>query len=163
MSLLVEHYRGLARYNRWMNEKVYAAASSLPDEARKRDLGAFFRSLHGTLNHILLADRIWLGRIVGPVFTAPLDAELYADFDALRGERARTDDDIDAWVATLDEEKLAGPFRYTRRGAEVEHPLWQAALHLFNHQTHHRGQATTLLAQLGVDPGVTDLIALLRG
>ncbi len=162
MSILTEHYRGLARYNRWMNEKLYAVAAGLSDEERRRDLRAFFRSVHGTLNHILLGDRIWLGRFGGPAFTAPLDDELYADFETLRAERARTDGDIEAWVETLDDAKLAGPCRYSRKGVEMEHALWFAALHMFNHQTHHRGQTTTLLMQLGVDPGVTDLIALLR-
>ena len=88
-----------ARYNRWMNEKLYRAAASLSDEARKRDLGAFFKSIHGTLNHLLLADRVWLSRFQGvPApegFMAPgirsLDQELYADFDDLRRERALTD------------------------------------------------------------------------
>ena len=85
---------------------------------------------------------------------AALDEELYADFETLRVERARTDDAIAAWVATLDEATLAKPLRYVRRGVEVEHPHWFAAIQVFNHQTHHRGQATTLLMQLGVDPGV---------
>ncbi len=92
-----------------------------------------------------------------------LDQELYADFDLLRRERARTDGDIIAWVDALDDAKLAAPIRYrTSKGEPCEHPLWWAVTHFFNHQTHHRGQLTTLLHQLGHDPGVTDLIAFLR-
>ncbi len=82
---------------------------------------------------------------------------------AAPSERAKTDDAIDAFVATLTAEKLAGPLRFLRRGVLNELPLWHAVAHLFNHQTHHRGQVTTLLMQAGEDPGVTDLVAMLRG
>jgi uncharacterized damage-inducible protein DinB len=162
--MIIEHVNALARYNRWMNERIYSVAAELSDDERKRDLGAFFRSVHGTLNHLLLADRVWLGRFGASepfTFTA-LGDELYADFDELRRERAKTDDVIDAFVAGLTADRLAGPLAYVGRGQNVEHPLWFAVLHLFNHQTHHRGQITTLLKQLGRDPGATDLIALLR-
>lgn len=164
-----EHARVMARYNRWMNDKLYAVAEKLSDDDRKRDRGAFFRSIHGTFNHLLLADRVWLGRFtgaalsegeLGPGGIRSLDQELYADFGELRRERAKTDDEIDAFVATLTDEKLAAPLRYLRRGVVNEFPLWHAVAHLFNHQTHHRGQVTTLLLQLGRDPGVTDLPAM---
>lgn len=166
-----EHARVMARYNRWMNDKLFAVAATLTDAERKADRGAFFGSIHRTLNHLLLADRVWLARFtgapledgeMGPGGIRALDQELYADFDALRRERARTDDDLDAFVATLSAEALAGPLRFLRRGAANELPLWQAVAHLFNHQTHHRGQVTTLLVQAGRDPGVTDLVAMLR-
>lgn len=166
-----EHARVMARYNRWMNDKLYAVAEKLGDEERKKDRGAFFGSIHRTLNHLLLADRVWLGRFVGvtlpegdmgPGGIRTLDQELFADFDELRRERTKTDDDLDAFVATLTDEKLAGPLRFMRRGAMNEFPLWHAVAHVFNHQTHHRGQVTTLLVQAGHDPGSTDLIAMLR-
>jgi uncharacterized damage-inducible protein DinB len=160
-----------ARYNRWMNDKLYAVAASLSDEARKRDLGAFFKSIHGTFNHLLLADRIWLARFTGVTvpegFMGPggirsLDQELYVDFGDLRRERALTDDELTAWVSGLTDERLAVPLVYMRLGQKHESPLWWAVAHLFNHQTHHRGQITTLLTQQGCDPGVTDLFAMLR-
>ncbi len=166
-----DHCRALARYNRWMNEKLYAVASRLTDEGRKHDRGAFFRSVHGTFNHLLLADRFWMGRFkgvnlqgdwMGPGGIRSLDQELYADFDELRRERAKMDDEIESWVAALTSEKLSGPLRYVRKDVTYEHPLWWSLAHLFNHQTHHRGQATTLLMQAGHDPGVTDLIVMLR-
>jgi len=162
----------MARYNRWMNDKVYAVANELTDAERKEDRGAFFGSIHRTLNHLLLADRVWLGRFagtelqegeMGPGGIRSLDQELYADFDELRRERTKTDDDVDAFVATLTDDKLRANLRYRRRGAVNEFPLWHAVTHLFNHQTHHRGQVTTLLMQAGRDPGVTDLVAMLRG
>jgi uncharacterized damage-inducible protein DinB len=165
MSRLRSQYEANARYNRWMNERLYALADTIGEDARKRDLGAFFGSIHRTLNHILLADRVWLGRFdaAEPFAMKSLGEELYADFAELRRERAKTDDVIDAFVASLDGEKLDAPLRYTRGGEAIEHPLWWAVGHFFNHQTHHRGQLTTLFHQLGHDPGVTDMIALLRG
>lgn len=161
----------LARYNRWMNDKLYGLAASLSDEARKRDGGAFFKSVHGTLNHLLLADRVWLARfkgvtvpeeLIGPGGIRSLDQELYADFDDLRRERALTDDDLSEWIVELTHERLAAPLVFMRRGQRQELPLWWAVAHVFNHQTHHRGQITTLLTQQGCDPGVTDLVAMLR-
>lgn len=164
--------RAMARYNRWMNDKLYTAAESLSDSERKADRGAFFGSIHRTLNHLLLADRVWLGRFtgaalqegeMGPGGIRSLDQELYEDFVELRRERTRTDDELDAFAATLTNEKLAGNLRYLRHGVVNDFPLWHAVTHVFNHQTHHRGQVTTLLMQAGHDPGVTDLIAMLRG
>jgi uncharacterized damage-inducible protein DinB len=157
------HARTLAAYNRWMNERLYAKCAELSDEQRRRDLGAFFRSIHGTLNHLLLADRLWLGRFTGRHFqVASLDQELYADFEELRRERARTDDAIESWVETLSDAKLAAPFTFTgfTNPRTRTHPLWVPVTHFFNHQTHNRGQLTTLLKQSGLDPGVTDLIRL---
>jgi len=161
----------LARYNRWMNDKLYELAATLSDEARKRDCGAFFKSIHGTLNHLLLADRVWLGRFkgvtlpdghMGPGGIRSLEQELYADFEELRRQRALTDTELSAWVSELTPERLAAPLVYFRMGQKHEVPLWWAVCHLFNHQTHHRGQITTLLSQQGHDPGVTDLFAMLR-
>jgi uncharacterized damage-inducible protein DinB len=164
MSL--DHVRAMARYNRWMNDKLYAIAAELPDRERKRDRGAFFNSIHGTFNHLLLADRVWLARFTGDSALADgitgLDDELYSDFDELARERRKMDDVIDAFVATLTEEKLAATLTYVRRGVTNTSPLWWCVMHLFNHQTHHRGQATTLFMQAGRDPGATDLVLMLR-
>lgn len=159
----VEWARTLASYNRWMNERLYALSAGLPDEERKRDRSAFFKSIHGTLNHLLLADRIWLGRFRGVPFAArSLDQELYAEFAELRREREGTDREIDGWAASLAPADFAGTLHYTSfvNPAPRSYPFWVAATHFFNHQAHHRGQLTTLLTQAGVDPGVTDLIWL---
>lgn len=161
----------LARYNRWMNDKLYELAASLGDDARKRDVGAFFKSIHGTFNHLLLADRVWLARFkgetvadgfMGPGGIRSLDQELYVEFEDLRRERALTDEELSVWVSGLTHERLTAPLVYMRRGQRQASPLWWAVAHLFNHQTHHRGQITTLLTQQGCDPGVTDLFAMLR-
>jgi uncharacterized damage-inducible protein DinB len=166
-----EWLAALARYNRWMNEKLYERAATLSDEARKRDLGAFFKSIHGTFNHLLLADRVWLARFtgahvpdgfMGPAGIRTLEQELYSDFGELRRERALTDNALSAWVGELSTAQLEAPLVYLRRGQRQESPLWWAVAHVFNHQTHHRGQVTTLFTQLHCDPGVTDLFAMLR-
>jgi len=120
-----------ARYNRWMNDKLYAVAGTLTDEARKRDCGAFFKSIHGTLNHLLLADRVWLARFNGVTaaagFMGPgirsLDQELYADFEQLRRERTATDVELSSWVSGLTDERLAGSLVYLRGGQKQEGPL----------------------------------------
>lgn len=153
----------MSRYNRWMNEKLYAACAALPDDKRKKDLGAFFRSIHGTLNPLLLADRVWMGRFTGNPFPIrSLDQELYSDFDTLRREREKTDAEIAAWVNDLTEERLSSTFAFhsVALGGEITFPFAHCLLHFFNHQTHHRGQLTTLMNQLGCDTGVTDLLLL---
>ena len=159
-----EYCQLMARYNRWMNEKLYALCAQIPDEERKRDRKAFFGSLHGTLNHLLLGDRGWLGRFNGEPWPFQSHGqELYADFAELRRERVKTDVDLDAFVAALTPQRIDAPFTYRNvAGEEFSHPLGPALVHLFNHQTHHRGQVSTLLSQLGIDPGVTDVIAYYR-
>ncbi|HEY9699911.1 MAG TPA: DinB family protein [Trichocoleus sp.] len=149
----------LAEYNQWMNQKLYAVCAEIPDEKRKEDLGAFFKSIHGTLNHLLFGDRVWLGRFTGQPFAANVGQELYADFAELRQERVQTDQQIYDWATQLSLDWLNQPFEYTSnidRKTRIL-PNWVLVTHLFNHQTHHRGQLTTLLSQLGHDLGVTDI------
>ncbi len=173
---LLEQYRAFARYNTWMNRRLYAQAASLSDEERTRDSGAFFKSIHGTLNHLLLTDRVWMARFTGDterfasrdrdgklIPVTSLSQELYSDFKELEQERRRTDADIEAFCASLQNRQLGAPMRYmTSSGQTHEHAMWWALSHFFNHQTHHRGQLTSLLKQAGKDLGTTDLIAFLR-
>ncbi len=173
---LAEHCRAMARYNAWMNRSIYTICAELSDADRKRDMGAFFRSIHGTLNHLLLTDSVQLGRFIGadrtkllddggaPIVIRALGQELYADFARLRAERERNDALIEQWTISLTDAELSGQLRYIAMadGREHEHRKWWAVVHMFNHQTHHRGQVTALLKQLGRDPGVTDLMAFLR-
>jgi uncharacterized damage-inducible protein DinB len=161
--MLARHVQTMAAYNRWMNEKIYAACAELSDEERKRDRGAFFKSIHATLNHILLADRVWFGRFIGKPFKVrSLDQELYADFADLRAERGGTDQDIEGWTQGLTDEQLGGTIRYVSifRPEPFAFDLWVCVAHFFNHQTHHRGQVSALLSQCGKDYGVTDLIVM---
>jgi uncharacterized damage-inducible protein DinB len=161
--MMNQYLRRLAQYNRWMNEKLYAVCETMTDEERKQQRGAPFGSMHGVLNHLLLADRVWLGRVFGtPFVVTGLDQELYSDFAELRRERAATDDEIEKWIASLTEEKLAGNLTFTPMSIPVERtvPLWAVVQHMFNHQTHHRGQLTAMIEQAGYDCGVTDILAL---
>ncbi len=156
----VDYCRLLARYNRWMNERMFAAAGELSDAERTLDRGAFFGSIHRTLSHILWGDRVWLGRFTGATFKgAAYGADTYADFATLLAERERTDTAILDWTGSLDPAWLAGTlvYRAASDGRERRLAAWIAATHLFQHATHHRGQVTTLLKQAGRDPGVTDL------
>ncbi|KKO46782.1 hypothetical protein WG68_02175 [Arsukibacterium ikkense] len=165
--------QGFAKYNLEFNGRLFALVAGLTDNERKKDLGAFFGSIHGTLNHILLADRIWLGRFarafpdMAALQTATLvyqfsslRDELCPDFAELSAQRRVTDQVIVSWAAELTDEQLASTMRYSNsQGQSREHPTWVAVAHMFNHQTHHRGQITTLLHQLGYDAGVTDFVA----
>jgi uncharacterized damage-inducible protein DinB len=158
-----EYARTMARYNEWMNGCVYDASAMLSDAQRKEDMGAFFKSIHGTLNHLLLADSIWMGRFTGrPITVTSLAQELRSDFDELRAARAAMDRDIVEWAGRLTHDVLADEFSYTSivNPQPRSYPMGIVVAHFFNHQTHHRGQLTTLLMQRGIDPGVTDLIAL---
>jgi uncharacterized damage-inducible protein DinB len=155
--------RLMAAYNRWMNERLYAVCGELSDAERRQDRGAFFRSIHGTLNHLLLADNLWLSRFgERPFEVRSLDQELCADFGALRSEREATDRRIDAWVSGLNDATLAAELQYTSlaRPGVKRVPTWIAVTHFFNHHAHHRGQLTTLLSQCGKDYGVTDVIGV---
>jgi uncharacterized damage-inducible protein DinB len=174
-SAFIDNYGFLARYNSWFNGRLYAACEQLSDEKRKRDRGAFFRSIHGTLNHLVWGDQLWLKRfaeqgvefpsLAGGLLDVPEDAVhatvLYEDWSALRAKRVQLDAAIEEWVREMPPEFPLSTMAYANtKGVRREHPAWQALTHFFNHQTHHRGQVTALLAQAGVDPGVTDLIAL---
>ena len=157
------HAGSMAAYNRWMNGRLYDCCARLSDGERKRDVGTFFKSIHGTLNHLLLGDRLWLGRFTGNPFDArSLDQELHADFVELRTHRDATDVAIVRWAGSLSDIDLAGELSYTSmvNPATRRCPLWFAVAHFFNHQTHHRGQVTAMLHQRGIDPGVTDLLGL---
>jgi len=154
------YYRLMAEYNSWMNQKLYAVCADIPDEKRKADLGAFFKSIHSTLNHLLWADRVWLRRFTGEPFIVGKQGEdVYADFDELRAERAKLDEFILGWAKNLSAEWLAEPCAFTsvQDNKTRKGPAWVFVTQLFNHQTHHRGQVTTLVKQLGYEPGVTDI------
>lgn len=162
-AIALNLWRMQARYNSWINANLFECCATLTEDERKRNLGAFFGSVHATLNHLLLADRVWLGRIRGePFVVSSLDQELYDSFDELRLERLLTDESLSRLVAGFTAAELHRMVSYTRiSGGEAKAlPLPVVMTHLFNHQIHHRGQLTALFSQLGVDYGVTDLIAM---
>jgi uncharacterized damage-inducible protein DinB len=162
---MTKHFEMFARYNAWANERLYDAAAALTDEAYRRDCGAFFRSLEGTLNHLLVADRIWMQRFVGEG-SAPdrLDTILFDRLDALRAARAEEDARILRYVERLDSAQLEGVIRYRRVSTPEIHeqPLAPALAHFFNHQTHHRGQAHTILTIVAGKAPELDLLFYCR-
>jgi uncharacterized damage-inducible protein DinB len=140
-----------AGYNAWCNERLYAAAAALSDADYRAERGAFFRSLHGTLNHLLVGDRIWMQRFTGKGdVPASLDAILYDDFETLRAARRAEDAAITRYIEGLSGGDLAGTIRYRTfvKPATIEQELSPALDHFFNHQTHHRGQAHALLSSI---------------
>lgn len=161
--MLVEQFSTLARYNRWMNQKLEVICSGMTEEERKRDRGAPFGSIHGIWNHILLADRVWLGRFQGePYHFKTLGDDLYPDWAEFQAQRAQTDTAIDIFVSGLTLHMLQEPLTYVSavNPQERTYPLWVVVTHFFQHQTHHRGQITTLIEQAGKDCGVTDLVMM---
>jgi uncharacterized damage-inducible protein DinB len=164
----------LAQYNQWMNQRLFEAAGQLPEPVLFEDRGAFFGSLYDTMNHILVADLLWLHRLVHMEALATHRTSLAAlpqptslrqrmagSLHELAALRTQVDAALQAVVGCFTEPQLAQPLRYsTVAGQAQEKNLGLLLMHLFNHQTHHRGQATTLLFQAGVDIGVTDLNAL---
>ncbi len=160
-----QHFQMFAAYNRWANALVYEATAALSEDDQNRDMGAFFGSMIGTLNHVLVADRIWLKRFTGEgAAPASLDAVLHPDFVGLRGARVAEDARIVEWVGSLSEEELAGRFTYLTATdvRTVSQRLAPALAHFFNHQTHHRGQAHAILTALGQPSLRLDLVYFQR-
>ena len=155
----------LARYNRWQNENLYGVADALSDAERRRERGAFFGSIHGTLSHLLWADGIWMSRFAGtprPAGGIPESVSLYSDWGELKRERAAFDGVIVDWADKLDDDTVAGDLTWFSGAikAEVSRPKWLLLTHMFNHQTHHRGQVHCMLTQAGGKPGDTDLFIM---
>lgn len=169
---LKEHFQLLAAYNQWMNAKVYEAAGRLSASELTKDRGAFFGSILGTLNHIVVADTVWLKRFVThpsclDSFQAVVDLEnpksldqiVFDDLDGLKEHRIWLDRQIIEWTSLLSEEDLEFVLTYhNMKGIPASKRYSILVPHFFNHQTHHRGQVSTLLSQMGVDVGVTDLL-----
>src|SRR6267154_2009640 len=157
----INHFRQLASYNRWANSRLYAAALDLSDQAYRLHIGVLFSSMHGTLNHLLLTDRLWLKRLTGEgEHPNQLNAIIHDDLRALALTRADEDDRIIHYVASLDDSMLDGLQKYaTTSGKPFEQKRRDILAHLFNHQTHHRGQAHTILSICtGKEPPQLDML-----
>lgn len=157
------HAQLMARYNRWQNDNLFGAAETLTDEDRRAERGAFFGSILGTLNHILWADRLWLSRFEGgerPPQTNAQSRFLHDDWQGLRAERTAADQRILDWAGRLTPEDLERDLVWHSAlvGGEIRQPMWRAVAHVFNHQTHHRGQVHALLTAAGARPDDTDLM-----
>ena len=152
----------MARYNAWQNANLYGAADTLTDEARRADRGAFFRSIHGTLSHVLWADRMWLSRLTGrakPDVPQAASGGYVPIWEELIEARDRTDAELSDWAGALTDEAVASELRWFSGGSqrEMSSPMLSIVAHVFNHQTHHRGQVHVMLTAAGATPGPTDL------
>jgi uncharacterized damage-inducible protein DinB len=158
--ITASHSQLMAQYNEWMNSRMYALCASLPDAELHKDRGAFFKSIYASLNHIAYGDLAFLSRFTGnPSVVPEPGADLFGTFARLRAERAALDQRILSWSASLAPSWLAETLTYTSKidGKTRTVPRWVLVTHMFNHQTHHRGQVTTLLSQMGLDVGATDI------
>ena len=159
------YLRTMAEYNAEMNRRLYAAAARLSDSERRQPRGAFWGSIHGTLNHLLWGDQQWMSRFDGwpqPSLAIRQSSELFDDFAALRRAREQADADIGRWARKVDDQWLDGDMTWFSgaAGREVTAPKRLLVAHMFNHQTHHRGQAHAMLTACGLETGDTDLFLL---
>lgn len=171
MTTPIKHISLMAAYNQSMNENIYTAARSLPASELLADKKAFFGSILGTLNHIAVADTIWLKRFSthSANYTAlsqlslmeptSLNQQLFSDIDSLYQYRIRLDKAIIEWVDSIKEPDLNVAITYKKQNISSTKNFFSLLMHFFNHQTHHRGQVSTLLFQAGIDIGITDLLA----
>ncbi len=171
----VSDARTMAEYNEWMNARLYAAAEKLPAAELGRERGAFFGSIIGTLNHLVVTDTMWLKRFAAhPSCPASLESIralpqpvalnqiLFAELGGLTARRRVIDAAIKVWAAALTQADLDHVLHYANtKGVKSQKRMSNLVMHFFNHQTHHRGQLTTLLFQAGQDVGATDLLALI--
>jgi uncharacterized damage-inducible protein DinB len=157
-----DYVRTMAAYNAEMNRRVYAAAGKLTDAERREDRRLFWGSLHGTLNHLLWGDRLWMMRFAGwprPEQRIKQSGELHHDFTELSAARVRADADMSAWAEGVEQAWLDQDMSWFSYAAqrEMRWPRGLMVTHMFNHQTHHRGQVHAALTYFGQDPGDTDL------
>ena len=162
--MLIKHFQMLAQYNTLANSKLYKVCAQLSDLERKRIRPAFFKSIHGTLNHIMVGDHIWLGRFEGKqIASTGLDTTLYEDFEQLWVARAAEDERIESFAVGLTEEFLGSTIQYRNNaGKTCTDPVELLVAHFFNHQTHHRGQIHDMLTQTDIAPPSLDMHRLIQ-
>jgi uncharacterized damage-inducible protein DinB len=159
------HFVMMANYNEWANARLYRMAGKLEDALYRKEMGAYFKSLHGTLNHLLVSDRIWMHRLTGTgEHPEKLNAVLFEDLPSMHAARVAEDNRIIQFVQSLDESELEEVWEYrTLNGTPQRQRRRQILAHLFNHETHHRGQAHAILTVLGVaEPEPLDLLIMQR-
>ena len=157
------YFRQMAAYNAWQNDNQYAAASGLSETERRHNRGAFFDSIQATLNHLIGAGMMWMSRIAGTAMPVqvgvPESVALFEDWPTLATEQLWFDKVIVYWAAGVSDSDLAGDLTLfsSAVGRELKKPRWTCINHMFNHQTHHRGQVHAMLTAAGAKPGDTDL------
>ncbi|MEM9724370.1 MAG: DinB family protein [Pseudomonadota bacterium] len=160
------YIRVMARYAAWQNASLTQAADGLDAAARDAERGAFFSSITGTLNHLLWADRIWMSRLTGsePPRAGSIaeSVEETASWDAYRSARAAQDRHIGAWAEAATDTSVVGEIDWWSgaAGRRVVKPRALLIVHMFNHQTHHRGQVHAMLTAAGAHPEPTDLFLM---
>jgi uncharacterized damage-inducible protein DinB len=162
------HIKTMARYNQWQNRSLYREAEAIGDIERRMPRGAFFSSIHGTLSHLIWGDMIWMHRFAqtpkpaGGITESPF---LFTDWDTLAAQRVAFDDAIIAWSEQVNSEWLSGDMGWYSGaiGRQVTKPVWFLVTHMFNHQTHHRGQVHAMLTAAGAKPDDTDMIFMEAG
>ncbi|MGB3404440.1 MAG: DinB family protein [Microcoleaceae cyanobacterium] len=161
---LIPHFQRQARYNTLANQTIYEACAQLPDSELNQTRPAFFHSILGTLNHILIGDRIWMSRFQGDETpSTELDAILYKSFLELWAARVLEDQKIEVFFSNLTVEFINQSIRYINSaGHSHEYPVQLLITHFFNHQTHHRGQVHNLLSQTPIVPPSLDMHRILR-
>jgi uncharacterized damage-inducible protein DinB len=155
----------MARYNRWQNENLYGVADTLSDDERRKERGAWFGSIHKTLSHLLWGDKIWMSRFTDlpkPDVGIPGSVSLFPDWHKLKAERIDFDQTIVGWADVVDDRWLAADQTFFSAATQREwtRPRWMLVTHMFNHQTHHRGQVHSMLTQAGGRPSDTDLTVM---
>ena len=162
--MLKQHFQMLARYNTLANRKLYEVCSQLSDAQRKQIRPAFFKSIHGTLNHIMIGDRIWMGRFKGQEMPyTQLDAILYHDFEILQKARIIEDKNIEAFISNAREDFFGNTISYANNQGKVYSDSTELLIaHFFNHQTHHRGQIHDMLTQTEIEPPALGMHRILR-
>jgi uncharacterized damage-inducible protein DinB len=160
------YVRMMAKYNAEMNRRLYGAAANIPDAERRAERGAFWSSIHGTLNHLLWADQQWMSRFDGwdkPAVAQKQSATLIEDIDALAAERIDADARIGDWAGRVDDAYVSGNTSWFSGAMQrdLTMPTGLLLVHVFNHQTHHRGQAHALITAAGQATGDTDLFMVL--
>ena len=159
------HFVMMAEYNAWANRRLYGMARQLTDEQYRRDVGAYFKSLHGTLNHLMVADLIWMRRLTGTGdHPDNLNAIVFDDLPSLSAARQQEDQRIIRFVDSLSDAQLEEMWDYrTLNGTPWKQRRRDILAHLFNHQAHHRGQAHAILTALGIsEPDGLDLLLMQR-
>ncbi len=157
------YVRTMAAYNRWQNSSLYDAANTISESERKRQRGAFFGSIHATLSHILWGDQMWMSRFTASLppaaATMPASTDMHPRWEDLVTARTTFDNTISAWAEDLDPAWLEGDLTWTSAALNLtaSKPKWQLVTHMFNHQTHHRGQIHAMLTAAGARPDDTDI------
>lgn len=164
--ITVEFIQKMARYNQWQNQSLYTAADQLNESERRQDRGAFFKSIHGTFCHLLWGDQIWMHRFartnMPEAAVIPDSADMIDDWDQLKAQRIEFDKTIIGWADELNSDELTGEMSWFSGALsrEVTKPKALLITHMFNHQTHHRGQVHAMITATGGRPDDTDLFIL---